>query len=199
MERTVIISGFGGQGLLFAGTVLARAAMAEGLEVLWIPTYGPEMRGGSAACTVIIADRPIGSPVVDHADAVIALSGPALARYRSAVAPGGLLVVDGTMVQLPATDEVEIVAPACTSLARTAGDDRLVSVVALGALVARRPMVDAGAVREALRAVVGAKHPEALRADLEAFDAGMSLLCSPEPGRGPGRIATGGGAWTASD
>jgi len=103
------------------------------------------------------------------------------------------------MVQLPPNEDIEIVSPACTSLARTAGDDRLVSVVALGALIARRPMVDPGAVREALRAVVGAKHPEALRADLEAFDAGMSLLCSPEPGRGPGPIATKGGAWTASD
>lgn len=197
MEHTVIISGFGGQGLLFAGTVLARAAMAEGLEVLWIPTYGPEMRGGSAACTVIIGDRPIGSPVVDHADAVIALSGPALARYRTAVAPGGLLVVDETMAEPPPAEGIEIVAPPCTRLARAAGDDRLVSIVALGALVARRPIVDPTAVRAALRVVVGAKHPEVLRADLEAFDAGMSLLCSPEPGRGPGLIATGGAAWNS--
>lgn len=197
MEHTVIISGFGGQGLLFAGTVLARAAMAEGLEVLWIPTYGPEMRGGSAACTVIIGDRPIGSPVVDHADAVIALSGPALARYRTAVAPGGLLVVDETMAEPPPAEGIEIVAPPCTGLARAAGDDRLVSIVALGALVARRPIVDPTAVRAALRVVVGAKHPEVLRADLEAFDAGMSLLCSPEPGRGPGLIATGGAAWNS--
>jgi Pyruvate:ferredoxin oxidoreductase and related 2-oxoacid:ferredoxin oxidoreductases, gamma subunit len=194
MEYAVIISGFGGQGLLFAGTVLARAAMAADLEVFWIPTYGPEMRGGSAACTVIIGDRPIGSPVVDRADAVIALSGPALARYRSAVAPGGLLVVDGTMGEPPPADGIEVVAPPCTKLARAAGDDRLVSVVALGALVARRPMVDPRVVREALREVVGAKHPEALRADLEAFDAGVSLLCSPESGRGPGPIAVEGGA-----
>jgi 2-oxoglutarate ferredoxin oxidoreductase subunit gamma len=69
MERSIIIAGFGGQGILFAGKVLARAAMAEGREVFWIPSYGPEMRGGTASCTVIIGDEPIGSPVVDRADA----------------------------------------------------------------------------------------------------------------------------------
>ena len=174
MERAVVISGFGGQGLLFAGTVLARAAMAEGLEVFWIPSYGPEMRGGSAACTVIVGDRPIGSPVVDRADAVIALSGPALARYGRLVAPGGLLVIDGTLVDAAGTAGAEVVAPWCTSIARAAGDDRLVSVVALGALIARRPIVAVEAVRAALGVTAGAKHPEVLRADLEAFDAGFA-------------------------
>lgn len=176
MERAVVISGFGGQGLLFAGTVLARAAMAEGLEVFWIPSYGPEMRGGSAACTVIVRDRPIGSPIVDHADVVIALSGPALARYGGLVASGGLLIVDGSLVDPPADCVAEVVAPPCTHLARQAGDDRLVSVVALGALVARRPIVGVGALRTALRETAGAKHPEILRADLEAFEAGMAAV-----------------------
>ncbi|MEO8570641.1 MAG: 2-oxoacid:acceptor oxidoreductase family protein [Chloroflexota bacterium] len=169
----VIVSGFGGQGLLFAGTVLARAAMAEGLEVLWIPSYGPEMRGGSAACTVIVGEEPIGSPIVDHADVVIALSAPALARYGTFVAPGGLLVVDGTLMEIPSISGVEVVAPPCTSLARSAGDDRLVSIVALGALVARRRIVGIEALRAALRDVAGAKHPEVLRADLQALSAGM--------------------------
>jgi 2-oxoglutarate ferredoxin oxidoreductase subunit gamma len=173
MEHTVIVSGFGGQGILFAGTVLAHAAMAEGLEVFWIPSYGPEMRGGSAACTVILGDGPIGSPVVDRADAVIALSAPALARYGSKVAPGGLLIVDGTMVDPPSVEGVIVLAPSCTSLARTAGDDRLVSIVALGTFAARSSVVSVAAIRAALRAVVGAKHPEVLRADLEAFEAGM--------------------------
>ena len=132
METTVVVSGFGGQGLLFAGTVLARAAMAADLEVLWIPSYGPEMRGGAAACTVIVADRPIGSPVVDRVDALIALSGPALERYGPLVSRGGLLVIDGTLVAPPICPAFEVVAPSCTGLARAAGDDRLVSIVAQG-------------------------------------------------------------------
>jgi 2-oxoglutarate ferredoxin oxidoreductase subunit gamma len=174
MERTVVISGFGGQGLLFAGTVLARAAMADGLEVLWIPSYGPEMRGGAAACTVIVGDEPIGSPVVDRADAVIALSGPAMAKYAPVVAPAGLLIVDGTLLTPPDTDGVEVVDPPCTGLARAGGDDRLASIVGLGVLLARRSVVSPETVRTALVAVAGAKHPEVLRADLEAFDAGLA-------------------------
>ena len=199
MGAAVIVSGFGGQGLLFAGTVLARAAMAEGLEVFWIPSYGPEMRGGAAACTVIVDDVPIGSPVVDRADVVIALSGPALDRYRRALAPGSLLIVDGSQTEAPSIEGVETLAPPCTELARAAGDDRLVSVVALGVLAASRPVVDATALRAALRDVVGAKHPEVLEADLAAFDSGMALVCSSEAGLGPGPHATGGGAWTTSD
>ena len=173
MERTVIISGFGGQGLLFAGTVLARAAMAEGLEVLWIPSYGPEMRGGAAACTVIVGDGPIGSPVVDRADAVMALSGPAMAKYAPVVAPAGLLIVDGTLLTPPDAPEAEVVAPPCTGLARAGGDDRLASIVGLGVLVSQRPFVSADSVRQALREVAGSKHPEVLQADLDAFDAGL--------------------------
>ena len=184
MGSTVVISGFGGQGLLFAGTVLARAAMAEGLEVLWIPSYGPEMRGGAAACTVIVSDEPIGSPVVDRADAVIALSGPAFDRYGGLLAPEGLLVIDGGLVTPTDTAGAEVVAPPCTMLARAAGDDRLVSIVALGALIGRRPMVAAEAVRLALRDVVSAKHPEVLQADLEAFDAGLAASASVSLARG---------------
>ena len=180
----VVISGFGGQGLLFAGTVLARAAMAEGLEVLWIPSYGPEMRGGAAACTVIVSDEPVGSPVVDRADAVIALSGPAYDRYGDLLIPGGLLVIDGGLVTPADSTDVEVVAPPCTMLARAAGDDRLVSIVALGALIGRRPMVGADALRVALRAVVSAKHPEVLQADLDAFDAGLAAAAAVPAGRG---------------
>ena len=173
MERTILISGFGGQGLLFAGTVLARAAMADGLEVLWIPSYGPEMRGGAAACTVIVGDGPIGSPVVDRADAVIALSGPAMVKYAPVVAEDGLLVVDGTLLTPPDLGGAAAVAPPCTGLAQAGGDDRLASVVGLGVLISRRPFVSPDAVRTALAVVAGAKHPEVLRADLDAFDAGL--------------------------
>jgi 2-oxoglutarate ferredoxin oxidoreductase subunit gamma len=173
MERSTIFAGFGGQGILFAGNVLARAAMAEGLEVLWIPSYGPEMRGGTASCTVIVADEPIGSPVVDRADAVVALNPPSMAKFEEAVAPGGLLVFNTTLIEAqPRRADIELVAVPCTALARTAGDDRLVSVVALGALLARRPIVPLAAVRETIAAVVQAKRPEILAADLAALDAG---------------------------
>ena len=175
MEYSVIFAGFGGQGILFAGTVLAKAAVSRGLEAFWIPSYGPEMRGGTASCTVIVSDRPIGSPVVDHASAAVVMNPPSLAKFEGTVAAGGILVVNATLVEAECrrTDIEELRVP-CTRLAREAGDDRLVSVVALGALLGRLPIVDDEAVREVIRATVGAKRPEILAADLAAFEAGRT-------------------------
>jgi 2-oxoglutarate ferredoxin oxidoreductase subunit gamma len=173
MERSTIFAGFGGQGLLFAGTVLARAAMAEGREVLWIPSYGPEMRGGTASCTVIVADRPIGSPIVDRADAAVVLNPPSLARFEPLVMPGGLLIVNSSLIEAEVgRTDLEVVTLPCTILAREAGDGRLVSVVGLGALIARRPIVSLESIRTAMAAVVSTKRPEILDADLVAVEAG---------------------------
>ena len=176
MERSIIFAGFGGQGILFAGKVLARAAMNEEREVLWIPSYGPEMRGGTASCTVIVGSEPIGSPIVDQADAAVLLNPPSYAKLASLVAPGGLLVVNETLVGDTSgrTDITELRIP-CTRLAKDAGDDSLVSVVALGALVGYLQLVRAASVRNAIRDAVGAKRPEVLAADLAAFDAGHKV------------------------
>ena len=174
MQHATILGGFGGQGLLFAGHVLAQAAVIEGRDVSWMPSYGPEMRGGTASCTVIIADRPIGSPIVDRADSVIALNPPALARFESTLAPGGLLVLNASLIEMePRRSDIEVVSLACTALARAAGDDRLVSVVALGGLIARRPIVSAASIRAAVAEIVGTKHPDLAAADLAAFESGM--------------------------
>ena len=134
MEHATIIGGFGGQGILFAGQVLAQAALIEGRDVSWMPSYGPEMRGGTASCTVIIADHPIGSPIVDIADSVVALNPPSMAKFERLLAPGGLLVLNASLIEAePRRTDIEILAVPCSALARAAGDDRLVSVVALGA------------------------------------------------------------------
>ena len=173
MERSTIFAGFGGQGILFAGKVLAEAAMLEGREVLWIPSYGPEMRGGTASCTVIVADDVIGSPIVDRADHGVVLNPPSLAKYGPVVAPGGLLVVNTTLIEAEAgRDDVDVLEVPCTALAKLAGDDKLVSVVALGALVGRRPFIQVESVRSALERVIGAGHASLLSADLAAFDRG---------------------------
>ena len=175
MEQATIIGGFGGQGILFAGQVLAQAALIEGREVSWMPSYGPEMRGGTASCTVIVADHPIGSPIVDVADGVVALNPPSMAKFEHLLAPGGLLVLNSSLIEAePGRDDVEVLALPCTELARAAGHDRLVSVVALGGLLARRPMVRPESVREALVELVGRHHPELLDADLAAFAGGLA-------------------------
>lgn len=173
--HATIIAGFGGQGLLFAGQVLAQAAMTEGLEVSWMPSYGPEMRGGTAYCTVIVAPTAIGSPIVDVADSVIALNPPSMARFEPMLHPGGLLVANTSLIEAePSRTDLEVVAIPCTALAKTAGHDRLASVVALGALIARRPLVTHDAIRDALAEMTGRHHPELFEMDLAAFDAGLA-------------------------
>jgi len=174
MEHGTILCGFGGQGILFAGQVLAEAALIEGRDVSWMPSYGPEMRGGTASCTVVIADHPIGSPIVDEPDSVIALNPPSMAKYESMLVAGGLLVLNDSLIEAePSRHDIETLRLPCTQLARAAGDDRLVSVVGLGGLIARRPIVGPDALREALTILVGKHHPELLSADLGAFDAGF--------------------------
>jgi 2-oxoglutarate ferredoxin oxidoreductase subunit gamma len=189
VERSVIFAGFGGQGILFAGKVLARAAMNEDREVLWIPAYGPEMRGGTASCTVIIGDEPIGSPVVDRADAAVVLNPPSHAKFAGRVAPGGLLVVNETLVSEATgrADIAELRIP-CTRLAKDAGDDSLVSVVALGALVGYLHVVRPASIRTALREVVGLKRVEILDADLAAFEVGHRVGARGRPPR-TGRVS----------
>lgn len=180
MERSTIFAGFGGQGILFAGKVLAEAALIEGREVLWIPSYGPEMRGGTASCIVIVADRLIGSPVVDRADHAVVLNPPSMAHYTPLVADGGLLVVNTTLIEAePGRDDIDVVEVPCTALARSAGDDKLVSVVALGALVGRRRFVEPQSVHRALEILLGTKKPQLVEMDLAAFDAGYEAGLEP--------------------
>jgi 2-oxoglutarate ferredoxin oxidoreductase subunit gamma len=175
MDRSVVFAGFGGQGLLFTGQVLARAAIKDGLEVFWIPSYGPEMRGGTAACTVIVADHSIGSPVVDRFDAAVAMNLPSLRKFSPCVASGGLLIVNTSLVisQTSARVDIDELRLPCTELAAKGGDDKLVSIVALGALVARLGWVTPESVRSALRETAARHRPEVVEADLGVFAAGL--------------------------
>lgn len=180
MERAVVFAGFGGQGLLFAGQILARAAIADGLETFWIPSYGPEMRGGTAACTVIVGNEEIGSPVVDRYDAAVVMNPPSLTKFGPRVADRGLLIVNSSLVEAsadrPQIDELRL---PCTELAASAGDDKLVSVVALGALIGRLGWVSRESAIGAIREVVGAKRPSILAADLAALEAGFRAGAVP--------------------
>ena len=181
MERSVVFAGCGGQGLLFAGQVLARAAIKDGLEVFWIPSYGPEMRGGTASCTVIVGDSPIGSPVVDRFDAAVAMNLPSMRKFAPQLAHGGLLLVNASLVEeRPDRTDIDELRLDCTELAARGGDDKLVSIVALGALVSHLGWVTPASVRAALREMAGKKRPasdrwrDIVEADLGAFEAGLS-------------------------
>jgi 2-oxoglutarate ferredoxin oxidoreductase subunit gamma len=173
MDHSAIFAGFGGQGLLFAGNVLAQAALNEGRDVTWMPSYGPEMRGGTASCTVVVADRSIGSPIVDRADTVVALNPPSLAKFEPIVAPGGVLIVNASLIEAePTRDDIEIVSLPCSDIASDVGDVRLVSIVALGAMITRRPIVTRESVVSALRTLLASKGEALIEADIKAFDRG---------------------------
>ena len=152
MQTEVIISGFGGQGTLYAGQVLAYAAMDEGKQVTWIPSYGPEMRGGTANCTVVISDEEIGSPTVKHPKAVLALNLPSLDKYEDMIATGGCLVVNESMVnRKPERTDIRVVMLPANEIAREIGNERATNMVMLGALLANMDILPNEALEKALK------------------------------------------------
>ena len=152
MQTEVIISGFGGQGTLYAGQVLAYAAMDEGKQVTWIPSYGPEMRGGTANCTVVVSDEEIGSPTVKHPKAVLALNLPSLDKYEDMIAPGGCLVVNESMVnRKPTRTDIQVVILPANEIAREIGNERATNMVMLGALLANIEILPEDALEKALK------------------------------------------------
>jgi 2-oxoglutarate ferredoxin oxidoreductase subunit gamma len=151
MHEEIVFSGFGGQGVLFAGQVLTYAAMNAGWEVTWIPSYGPEMRGGTANCTVVISDQPIGSPIIRNPTIVVALNPESTTKYEPLVRPGGLLVVNSTLVQRPPVrDDIVVVRVPANDLANELGNVRMANVVMLGAMLSQRPIVSLEAVEHVL-------------------------------------------------
>ncbi len=176
MQTEIIIAGFGGQGVLFAGELLAYAALDCGHQVTWIPSYGPEMRGGTAHCTVIISDDEIGSPVVRNPRGAIVMNLPSLEKYEPLIQSGGVLVVNGSLVDRPVqrNDIVGLVIPAVEE-AEAIGDRRLANIILVGALLERLPVLTHASVMDALRAHL----PERKRALLEpngrAMERGAAL------------------------
>ncbi len=152
MQNEIIISGFGGQGTLYAGQLLAYAAMDEGKHVTWIPSYGPEMRGGTANCTVVVSDEEIGSPTVKHPKAVLALNLPSLDKYEDMIAPGGCLVVNESMVnRKPTRTDIQVVILPANEIAREIGNERATNMVMLGALLANMDILPIEALEKALK------------------------------------------------
>ncbi len=179
MQTEIIISGFGGQGALFAGQLLAYAAMDEGHHVTWIPSYGPEMRGGTAHCTVIISDDEIGSPLVRHPAAVIAMNLPSLDKYEPLVAPGGVLVVNSSLVtRHPARTDIRVVEVPANALAEELGSNRLANLVLTGALLAATGALPLEAVERALAAHLPERHRSLLEANYQALRRGAALAAA---------------------
>ncbi len=176
METGIVIAGFGGQGVLFAGQVLAQAAMDAGLHVTWMPSYGPEMRGGTAHCTVVIADAPIGSPLVRRPAAAIVMNLPSLDKYEPLVAPEGVLVVNASLVNRKATRaDLRVLEVPANDIAEALGDGRLANVVLVGALLAALGRLPLNVVERALQTRLPERHRDLLAANRQALRRGAAL------------------------
>ncbi len=177
MQKEIIIAGFGGQGVLFAGQLLAYAAMEYGKETTWIPSYGPEMRGGTANCTVIVSDEEIGSPVVRFPAGVIALNLPSLDKYEPLVSPGGVLVVNQSMINRGVTrsDILNVVIPA-SEIAEGIGDKRMTNMVLLGGLLANLPVLPLEALEQAIREHTPERHKRLIPLNIQALREGAAFL-----------------------
>jgi len=176
VKADLVIAGFGGQGVLFAGQLLAHAALNADLHTTWYPSYGPEMRGGTANCTVIVSDEPIGSPVVARPQAAIVLNLPSLDRYEPLLRPGGLLIVNASLIDREVgRDDLDVVAIPADDVAAELGDPRLTNMVLVGALLARLPLFGLAHVMDTLEKVLPERHRRLLPANRAALERGAEL------------------------
>ena len=176
VQTELIISGFGGQGALFAGTLLAFTALENGKHVTWIPSYGPEMRGGTAHCTVIVADEEIGSPVVRNPAGAIVMNIPSLARYEPLVRAGGTLIVNSSLVDRPPerTDLLARMIPA-NEIAEGLGDKRMANMVLLGGYLAVQPIFTLEQVGKSLEKHIPEHRRNLLAQNFEALRRGAEI------------------------
>ncbi len=175
MQNDVIMAGFGGQGILLIGKMLAYAGMREGKEVSWLPSYGPEMRGGTANCTVVISDRPVGSPVIQSPRAVVAMNLPSLDKFEPDVRPGGLLLVNTSLIERKTTrDDVTVIEVPANQIANELGNRRGANMVALGAYLGATDAVSVDGIVEVIRETFAAK-PGVVDVNINALHRGHDI------------------------
>ena len=172
-DHEIIIAGFGGQGLLFTGKVLAYAGLLEKRQLSWLPSYGPEMRGGTANCNVILSDTPVGSPIVQHPNVLIVMNTPSLDKYENAVAPGGKIFVDSTLIdrKVERTD-VEVFYIPATKMAADMDMNGLANMILLGAVIRETGCIREGTLPDALHHVIPARKANLFDFNMKAIQAG---------------------------
>lgn len=175
MTTQILIAGFGGQGVLFAGKFLAYKGLIDKKEVSWLPSYGPEMRGGTANCSVILSDEPVGSPIVSSPDVLIAMNLPSLDKYENAAVSGASIFVDSTLIgrKVERNDVKAFYIPA-TKMAIDAGVPTLANMIMIGKMIKETPSVSFENVKEAMSKVVSAKHADLLETNIKALEAGYN-------------------------
>ena len=175
MNYDILLAGFGGQGILFAGKILAYSGLMDNREVAWVPSYGPEMRGGTCNCSVCISDKPIGSPLVVNPNILIAMNTPSLEKFEGKVQPGGLIIADSSMVDVKVgRTDVKVCYIPATEL--TSGDPQLkggANIILLGKLIAETGMISMDIFKKALEKVVPPTKAFLIENNLKAIKIGM--------------------------
>jgi 2-oxoglutarate ferredoxin oxidoreductase subunit gamma len=175
MHESVIMSGFGGQGILLMGQLLCYAGMQEGLKVTWMPSYGPEMRGGTANCTVMLSSDRIGSPVTHHPSALVAMNKASLLKFETAIQSGGFLVINSSLVDSDSQrSDLTVIRVPANQIAEEAGSLQVTNLAALGAYVGARGVVPLEAVKAALRRMIPEHRKELLAVNEEALRRGAA-------------------------
>jgi 2-oxoglutarate ferredoxin oxidoreductase subunit gamma len=185
MQSEVMFAGFGGQGILLIGKLLAHAAMKEGFEVAWVPSYGPEMRGGTAYCMVVISDRPIGSPIIKNPRHLIAMNLPSLEKFAPEVQPGGVILINSSLIPIEAgREDCDAFKVPAVDIAKKLGNTRAANIVALSAFVARTRVVSMETLRGCIEEAFG-KKPKLVPLNMMAVEAGVKAA-QQVPASGPG-------------
>ena len=173
MEAQFLIAGFGGQGVLLIGQLLAKAAMHEGMNVSWMPSYGPEMRGGEANCAVVISDEPIGSPLVTEIPFAVIMNKPSMIKFTPAMEKGGIMLYNSSLIDItPDRDDIVAIPVDCNGIAEELGNSRTANMVMLGAILKKTGVVSIDSAMEALKATFGPKKEHLLPINRQAMEKG---------------------------
>ena len=175
MQTEIKFAGFGGQGILLSAKLLAYAAMKQGFFVAWVPSYGPEMRGGTAYCTVVIGDKRIGSPIIKNPSHLVAMNRPSLEKFANDVKPGGVILINSSLIPTRSnrTDIVELIVPANDSAIKV-GSVKCANIIALSAFAAKSGVVDMDILRHCVMDEFSAK-PKIIPLNMKAFDEGVDI------------------------
>ncbi len=177
MTREVIISGFGGQGVMSIGKTMIEAGLAEGLYVSWLPSYGPEMRGGTANCSVVMSKKPVGSPVVVNPTELIAMNSPSLTKFEKAVIPDGIILINSSIVDIkPSRGDIKAYYIPCIEIANEIGNPKVANMAMLGAYLEATRALKFETVHDMLKHIFHGPKEKLISLNLKAMEAGAACV-----------------------
>ena len=177
MNQEMIFAGFGGQGVMLMGQILAYAGMMEGQQVSWFPAYGPEMRGGTANCSVIIGDEAVGTPIVTEPQVIVAMNLPSLDKFEPQLIGGGTLLINSSLIERPAhRTDVKVLLVPCNDIAKELGNPKVANMVMVGAIVAASGVVKIESVLQVLAKKIFKNKPEVMKLNEQAIRRGMACI-----------------------